>query len=169
MLFAEQLPRAASHPGSRQKTQCCERHLKPSKGQQFNSAALWQPRFDFLLRSRKKWKAWIQLSRTQTRKPCDELPPTDPPGTVLLPSNQAATAAHQRHSELRDVSVWETPAPSCSQQSRSQPRGDGAAVQQQQAEPWQHCAALLGCLDLLSSLRTKTQMSDVRHPVMDLM
>lgn len=51
-------------------------HLKPfsSRGKQFNPAALWQPRFDFSLKSRNKRKAWIQLRRTQTGKPGDKFP-----------------------------------------------------------------------------------------------
>lgn len=102
-------------------------------------------------------------------KPCDKLPSPARrihlgrcyyPVTRKQPPLISITFSFSESSFCRDVSMWETP---------SLPWGDAEGVGAAAAS--RDLAATrspLGWLNLLSSLRTKTQMSNARHPVMDL-
>lgn len=105
-------------------------------------------------------------------KPCDKLPSWARrihlgrcyyPVTRKQPPLISVTFGFSESSFRRDVSMWETPA------LPSLPWGDAEGVGAAAAS--RDSAATrspLGWLNLLSSLRTKTQMSNARHPVMDL-
>lgn len=85
------------------------------------------------------------------------------PVTRKQPPVISVTFGFSESSFHRDVSVWETPA------RPSLPWGDaegaGAAAASRDLAATRSPS---GWLNLLSSLRTKTQMSSARHPVMDL-
>lgn len=130
------------------------------------------------MRSQNKWRARSEFRRIQTGKADDKYfaDTKDSPGTVLLPRNQEATAGYQHHIySFSDRSFhlrWEHAGDTGALVTTRQSLTCGAMLkesqQQQHPETWQLPAALLGSLNSLTSLRTKMQMSNTRHPVMDL-